>query len=129
MRAKHLFFCGILTYVFLSLFPTLSYSITIQDFRVNSDTSAGIAQYYTDIAFDSLGNFVIVYSDRGFDHDFRKILFQRFDSQANRLGGPMLVSDTTIRYNDNPAIAMHPSGSFVITWGSNTGGTDLNSDV
>jgi len=129
MRRKCLFSCGTLAYLLLSLSPSSVHCITIQDYRVNSDTSVGIAQYYTDIAFDSLGNFVIVYSDRGFDHDFRKILFQRFDSQANRLGGPVLVSDTTIRYNDNPAIAMHPSGSFVICWGSNTGGTDFNSDV
>ncbi len=107
-----------ITYFILFFLPGSIHSITVHDFRVNVDSSIGIDQYYTDIAFDSSGNFVIVYSDRGINHDFRKIFFQRYDSLANRLGDPVLVSDTSIFYNDEPGIAMHPSGSFVIVWTS-----------
>jgi len=118
VRVKSLIFWGILSCLLCSFFSASIYPITIQDFRVNVDTAVGIAQYYPDIAFDSSGNFVIVYTDRGVDHDFRQVYFQRFDSKANPLGDPILVSDTTICYNNSPSIALHPSGSFVISWGT-----------
>lgn len=129
MRAKSLILFGILTYLFLSLVPSPIYSIIIPDFRVNTDSALGIAQYDPDIAFDSSGNFAVVYTDRGYNHDNRQIYFQRFDSHANRLGGLILVSDTTIHLNDTPKIAMSPSGSFVITWGSQTGGSVSTADI
>jgi len=97
MRIKRLIPCGILTYLLSAYLPVSIHPIAVQDFKVNSDTAEGIAQDWPDIAFDSLGNFVIVYCDKGVDGDFRQIYFQRFDSQANRLGVPVLVSDTTLR--------------------------------
>jgi hypothetical protein len=118
MRWKYLFITGMFTSLFLYLLPCTVQSIVVHDFLVNTDSAEGIAQYGPDIAFDSSGNFVIVYSDRGVDHDFRQIYFQRFDSQASRLGGLNLVSDSTIQYNNAPKIAMYPSGSFVICWSS-----------
>lgn len=117
MSVKSLIFCGILTYLLWSFLPGSIYPITVNDFRVNVDT-VRICQFSSDIAFDTAGNFVIVYSDRGVDHSFRQIYFQRFDSLANRLGDPVLVSDTSIYYNNSPRIDVHPSGSFVITWGT-----------
>ena len=116
MERKLLILCGFFLLTVLFVCPSLVHPITVHDFRVNADTSYGIAQYYVDVVFDSLGNFVIAYTDRGFNHDFRKVFFQRYDSLANRLGDPVLVSDTTIPYNDVPRLAMHPSGNFVITW-------------
>jgi hypothetical protein len=118
MRIKVLILHGIFTYLFSIFLAVSVHSETVHDFRVNTDSSQGIAQYYTDIAFDSSGNFVIVYSDRGVNHSFRRIFFQRFDSGANPLDGPILVSDTSLYHNDHPCVAMHPSGSFVICWGS-----------
>ena len=117
MRLKSAVGSAILLSIVLFAFPVLVYPITVNDFRVNTDSDTGIAHYYPDIAFDSCGNFVIVYSDRGEDHNNRQIYFQRFDSLGNRLGEPVLVSDTTIHCNNSPSIALHPSGSFVISWG------------
>jgi len=129
MRIKRLIPCGILTYLLSAYLPVSIHPIAVQDFKVNSDTAEGIAQDWPDIAFDSLGNFVIVYCDKGVDGDFRQIYFQRFDSQANRLGVPVLVSDTTLRHNDSPATAMHPSGRFIITWRSGTCAPEWNHDI
>jgi len=126
MKMKSLVFGGILFSVICFVFPSKVYPITVNDFRVNVDTAMGIDQYYTDIAFDSSGNFVIVYTDRGVDHDFRKVFFQRFDSLANFLGEPVLVSDTTIHYNDGPRIAMDSSGNFVLTWVCAKPGPDVD---
>ena len=116
MERKPLILCGFFLLTVLFVCPSLVHPITVHDFRVNADTSYGIAQYYVDVVFDSLGNFVIAYTDRGFNHDFRKVFFQRYDSLANRLDDPVLVSDTAIHYNDEPVIVMHPSGNFNIVW-------------
>ncbi|HVP36400.1 MAG TPA: dockerin type I domain-containing protein [Terriglobales bacterium] len=118
MRRKYLFSSIILTCMLLSFLPKSICALYVPDFRVNTDSSIGIAQYYADIAFDPSGNFIIVYTDRGVNHDHRKVYFQRFDSLANRVGEPVLVSDSAIPSNDEPHIAMHPSGKFVIVWGA-----------
>lgn len=118
MRVKQLIISGILANLLWSFFFVSIRPMTVHDFRVNADSSEGIAQYYTDIAFDSSGNFVIVYSDRGVNHSLRRIFFQRFDSEARRLGRSIVVSDTTIYHNDHPCVAMDVSGSFIVSWGS-----------
>jgi len=109
--------CAILLFMAFVGLSSQVHAVTVNDFRVNVDT-VRICQFSSDIGFDSAGNFVIVYSDRGVDHSFRQIYFQRFDSEGNRSGEPTLVSDTTICYNNSPSIALHPSGSFVISWGT-----------
>lgn len=120
MKVKYLIGFFILLSMIFLVFSTKIFSLTVHDFRVNADSAEGVLQYHPDMAFDSLGNFVIVYQDRGVNSDFRQIYFQQFDSLANRLGEPILVSDTTIPSNNCPSIAMHPSGSFVISWYSST---------
>lgn len=116
MRGKSLILFGILTYLFLSLAPSAVYPRYVPDFKVNSDSSRYVNQFFSRIASDQRGFFVVVWNDQGFDANDRQIYFQRFDSLANRIGGPVLVSGSTNHKNSEPCIAMRPSGSFVISW-------------
>ncbi|MDH4222323.1 MAG: dockerin type I domain-containing protein [candidate division Zixibacteria bacterium] len=118
MGGKYLWWCSVLFLWLVIIFPCKAPCIIVQDFLVNTDSAVGISQKSTDIAFDSAGNFIVAYSDRGKDHAFRQIYFQRFDSQASRLGGLVLASDTIIHSNNSPKIAMRPSGSFILCWSS-----------
>ena len=116
MRREYLIICSILIYLLFCFLPQSIHSITLQDFRVNSDSAEHVDQFGTGIVFDRNGNFAVVWCDRGLDHNNRQIYFQRFDSLGNRIGGPVLVSDSTNHKNNDPQIAMAPSGSFVICW-------------
>jgi len=62
--------------------------------------------------FNSNGTSIVVAweSDSGGD-----ILFQRFDSNLNRLGS-IATADTTSKNNDKPSIALDAAGNFAISW-------------
>ncbi|MBK9226669.1 MAG: hypothetical protein IPL67_06395 [Ignavibacteria bacterium] len=47
----------------------------------------------------------------------RGIMFQRIDSNGNRIGQNVrIITDTTLRYAENPKICTIGDGGFVITW-------------
>jgi len=49
-------------------------------------------------------------------HD-RGIMFQRIDSNGNRIGQNVrVITDTTLRYSESPKICTVGEGGFVITW-------------
>ena len=116
MRRKHVITCTAVLLPLLSAVPALVSAVTVHDFLVNPPGLEGIPHYHAEIAFDQHGNFVVVWVDRGLEHENRQVFFQRFDSTGNRLTDPTLVSDTTINSNNSPDIAMSPSGRFVICW-------------
>ncbi len=108
-------------FVLLSTIICINYAsaVIIPDFQVNPPDTAFIAQYTTDIAFQPNGNFVVVWEDRGWDHDNRQIYFRRYDSLANPISSPVLVSDTsTGLYNQGCFIATDSGGNFGICYSS-----------
>jgi len=116
MGGKRPFLCIASFLLILFFVPALIYSITIHDFLVNTGDFQIGDQWGGDIGIAANGNFVIAWTDMGFDWDSRQIYFQRFDSLANPLGTPVLVSDSSIQYNVWTNIAVAPSGSFAISW-------------
>jgi hypothetical protein len=122
MWRRHSVACATVLLAFFLPVPVLVSGVSVQDFRVNPSGLEGIPHYNANIAFDQYGNFVVAWVDRGLEHENRQVYFQRYDSLANPVGTPVLVSDTTIKMHDYPDIAMSPSGSFVICWDALTGG-------
>lgn len=122
MKVRFLTLCGILSLTLPLAFPVLVDPVTVQDFMVNPPGLEEIPHFYSNIVFDQYGNFVVAWVDRGLEHENRQVYFQRYDSLANPVGTPVLVSDTTVKIHDYPGIAMSPSGSFVICWDALTGG-------
>jgi len=86
-------------------------------FKVNDD-SISISHISPDIAMDSLGNFVVVWSD-GHTGQW-DIYAQRFDSSGTPLGNNFRVNDDSgaeVQYWST--IAMNRSGLFVVMWEDN----------
>ncbi len=84
------------------------------NFLVNDDGGITL-QMNPAIAMDSLGNFIIVWEDgrSGGYHLFA----QRYDSAGSPIGSNFIVSgETRSPAEFSPAIAMHRSGSFVISF-------------
>ena len=111
----------------LRVFASLTMAICIKnsnaaiipDFQVNPQDTAFIAQWTTDIAYQKNGNFVVVWEDRGKDHDNRQIYFQRYDSLGNPIGSDVLVSDTsTGHFNQICRVGTDSSGNFAICYSS-----------
>lgn len=126
-RESRFYFLGLIMRRFLTVFALLytaiyvnySSAVIIPDFQVNPQDTAFIAQYTTDIAFQPNGNFVVVWEDRGWDHDNRQIYFQRYDSLANPIGSPVLVSDSSTGfYNQGCFLATDSAGNFAICYSS-----------
>ncbi|MGQ0618995.1 MAG: calcium-binding protein [Panacagrimonas sp.] len=84
------------------------------DIRVNTTTLGNQRRPLT--AVDAGSGFVIIWeSDDGSDSG---VYSQRFDSDANPLGGETRVNTTTAGRQDAPSIAMSDDGAYVVTWGS-----------
>jgi hypothetical protein len=87
------------------------------NFKVNDD--AGTAgQDLASVAMDGRGYFIVTWRDfrngGGWSGD---VYAQRYDSSGTPLGTNFRVNDDTgLTVMAVPAVAMHPAGSFVITW-------------
>jgi hypothetical protein len=67
------------------------------------------------IAADSSGNFVVVWSESGLG--FPPVVFgQRYDSSGNALGIAFRVNAVTNAGHDAAAVGMDPVGNFVVVW-------------
>ena len=86
------------------------------EFLVNSTTAD--TQEYSSIASDSTGNFVITWQSYNQDGSSAGIYAQRFAASGTRLGTEFQVNTFTAGVQEIPAIAMDPTGNFVITWDS-----------
>src|SRR5688500_13495253 len=87
------------------------------EFRVNTYTTAH--QYLPAVAADAEGNFVVVWSSYPQPDGTKTGVFgQRFDHRGNMRGSEFAVSTFTngYQYDIFNSVAMHPSGSFVVTW-------------
>jgi hypothetical protein len=91
------------------------------EFRVNTVTTE--SQEQPKVATDANGNFVVAWTDErlpltepGFVSG--DIYAQRYNSAGIAQGNEFLVNTTTVNGQLNPAIAVNPSGDFVIAWRS-----------
>ncbi|MGE5610545.1 MAG: SdrD B-like domain-containing protein, partial [Bacillota bacterium] len=66
------------------------------------------------VAMDSDGDFVVAWSSADSGHG--GVFAQRFDAQGQPVGSEFRVSAKVVNADQQPAIAMEASGSFVITW-------------
>ena len=75
---------------------------------------------WPDVAMAENGSFVVVWNDDLGDGSQSSVKFRRFDTSGNTIGGETLVNSYTTFGQNFPAIAMAPSGDFVIVWQSDT---------
>ena len=89
-------------------------------FQINTVT--GSYQSLPVVASDAAGNFVVCwesYTSGGNDNDGRSIQCRRYNPAGTAIGSQFQVN-TSITYSQTkPAVAMNPSGSFVVVWESN----------
>jgi hypothetical protein len=72
------------------------------------------------VAFDPLGNFVVVWSSNGQDGNARGIRGQRFDSSGEKVGPELQVNTYTTGSQMTPSVAVDERGDFLVVWASDT---------
>jgi len=82
------------------------------------------ARFEPAVSMDSAGNFVVAWSSRFLDGDGLGVFARRYDATGTAQAPPLRVNTTTALDQSQPAVAMAPAGSFVVTW---TGTPVMNS--
>ena len=91
-------------------------------FRVNANDGNA---YYTDVARDSLGDFIIVWRDYTLG-----VCIQKYDPYGNPVGGNFKINDDSLPvYNYAPSIDMDKTGNAVVTWTTEDDGNDIYAQV
>ena len=94
--------------------------IVKNDFKVNGD-GGGALQTDPAIAIDSVGKFVVVWTDGRYGND--DIYGQMYNNVGDPIGSNFNVSDDPGSYSQNsPDVARSPAGSFVVVWQDNRNG-------
>ncbi len=88
------------------------------EFRVNTFTPS--AQQHPDAAMDAAGAFVVVWQGGIADGSSTGIFGQRFDTGGMPQGVEFQVNTHTLNAQAKPAVAMDPTGMFVVTWQSDS---------
>jgi hypothetical protein len=89
---------------------------TLPEFEVNSGTSG--QQLDPDAAMDASGNFVVVWADTdgvGPDANF-EVEGRGFNANGTELFAQFTINERESKLQANPAVAMDPSGNFVVVW-------------
>jgi hypothetical protein len=86
------------------------------EFRVNSYTTGRQAD--PAIAADAAGNFIVTWTSEGQDGSGRGVYAQRYDAAGVPQGLEFRVNTYTPDSQTFPAVAMSPSGGFVVVWDS-----------
>ncbi len=68
------------------------------------------------VAADASDQFVVAWESDGQDGHFDSIVVRRFDADALPLGDEMVVNTSTLGDQDDPSLAVHADGSFVVAW-------------
>ena len=91
------------------------------EFQVNTPNT--VDQQDPSVALDGSGNFVITWSSNGGGPNNWDVYAQQYNAAGNTVGGEFLVNTTTSHEQEYASVAMDASGTFVITWSSNDGGS------
>jgi hypothetical protein len=86
------------------------------EFRVNTFTTNH--QYYSAVASDASGNFVVVWDSYGQDGSGYGVFGQRFSARGAPRGAEFHVNTYTTLAQRLPAIASDAIGNFVVVWES-----------
>ena len=86
------------------------------EFRVNQFTTG--QQAFSKVAMDAAGDFVIVWSSDGQDGSDTGVYARRYDADGISRGNEFRVNQATTAGQRNPAVAMSPTGDFVVCWAS-----------
>jgi hypothetical protein len=88
-------------------------------FQLNTFTTG--EQNRPDVGADASGNFVVVWhstGSTGSDGSGRSIQARRYLADGTPLGAEFQVNDHVTGDQSSPSVAVDPSGSFVVVWGS-----------
>lgn len=97
------------------------------EFQVNTYTTYN--QRDPDVAVDSAGNFVVVwtsYGGAGSDTSSASVQAQAYDAMGLPNGGEFQVNSYTSGFQGRPTVAVQAVGAFVVTWSSQGG---FDSDI
>jgi predicted Zn-dependent protease len=89
---------------------TNSTTVNVQQTRSQAAQSAAV---------DGQGNYVVAWASNGQDGNGWGVFARRYQADGTPLGGEFQVNTTTQGDQLDPAVAMNPSGGFVIAWTSN----------
>ncbi|MBD2472961.1 cadherin domain-containing protein [Nostoc sp. FACHB-145] len=83
-------------------------------------------QEYSNVAMDSLGNYVVVWWGQGASSASgnNDIYIQRFNGSGGVLQGETKVNTTSNTVEQSPIVAMNSSGTFVVVWTEQISGSD-----
>ncbi|MEL6222136.1 MAG: calcium-binding protein [Cyanobacteria bacterium J06627_8] len=98
-----------------------------QEFIVNTFTD--FDQENPAIAMADDGSFVVTWTSVGQDGSGGSIAAQRFNANGNPIGNEFLVNTTTTADQEEPDIAMTPTGEFVIVWESENQDTSSSTGI
>ena len=90
------------------------------DFQVNSYTTG--TQSSAALAVRTDGSFLVAWESEGSlgsDSSTFSVQARRYDDTGAALGPEFQVNSYTTSYQTNPAVALDPSGGFVVAWSSN----------
>ena len=83
------------------------------EFRVNTYTTS--AQFYSRVAADPAGNFVVAWSNiQGYAP--RRVVGQRLDATGTPLGAEFAINQNTIGAHTPGGVAVDGRGNFVVVW-------------
>ncbi|RPI12299.1 MAG: T9SS C-terminal target domain-containing protein [Ignavibacteriae bacterium] len=92
--------------------------------KINDITVATYTPDIGGIGTDSLGNFVIVWTDYRNGYLYPNVYGQRYDSLGNKLGGNFRVNDV-LNTSQAPRLAVNKDGSLVVAFLGYVGGSGI----
>ncbi|MBL1215719.1 MAG: T9SS type A sorting domain-containing protein [Ignavibacteriae bacterium] len=106
--------------IIISFFYCVIVNMHAQDFQVSMHGAAGFAP---DIAADSLGNFIVVWSDyrNSYEHggsDSGSAIYgQLFSNNGSKFNDNFRISENTLKIGNRvPSVDMNSQGDFVVAW-------------
>jgi hypothetical protein len=97
------------------------------NFPITSFVSCATMQYFPDIAMDSVGNFVVTWSDTR--NGSKDVYARRFNSSGTALGSEFKVNDAGPQTSGYSSVSMDGTGNFVIAWSDTRNGPLGNIDI
>lgn len=86
------------------------------EFQVNVTTARN--QTHSTVATDLFGNLVVTWESENQDGDGAGVFARRFDAAGNAIGSEFQVNTIAAGNQEQPHVAVHPAGGFVVTWAS-----------
>jgi hypothetical protein len=87
-----------------------------------NDTTTSEPIYPEDIGSDSLGNFIVVWTDYRYGALYPNAYGQRYNYLGNKLGGNFRINDNSPSIGgSSPRVAENKDGSFIVSLGRNGG--------